>query len=234
MDEAFRLGALLASLLTAVRRGESYQEARALLAEERFSDPQLERRLERLTRRLYAQAAVLGYTVQGTILGGVTRIPPSVITAAGERAGEQARIVRGSLRRLRSGVLTGPVMLRWLEAVLDMNGKRGMDDGQREAARERGANWKTWVRIGPVADMREHSFLSGTTIPMDALFTLPSGARVYGPRDWERAPDPAEWVNCQHGLIYASEARARDLERALTPQPFSPARIRGGLIHGRK
>lgn len=232
MDEAFRLGMLLARLLAAAQRGASYQAARRLILAERLSDPALERALERYARRLYAQAAMLGYTIQGSILGGVSRIPPEVLALAAEGALEQAAVVRRSLGRL-SGA-SPPVMLRWLEMVSDQASKRGMDAGQREAAQERGANWKTWVRIGPVADMREHSFLSGATIPMDALFTLPSGARVYGPRDWERAPDPAEWVNCQHGLIYASEARARDLERALTPQPFSPARIRGGLIHGRK
>jgi hypothetical protein len=109
---------------------------------------------------------------------------------------------------------------------------QGHDSGSYGAAVEAEAGWKTWTRIMPRQTSRDHGMLNGASLPRDALFTLPNGKRVFGPRDWARDPDPGEWVNCGHGLVYSHRATAAQLEQALkiTPRgiPY-PEAIRRGL-----
>ncbi|RIH91642.1 hypothetical protein Mgrana_02452 [Meiothermus granaticius NBRC 107808] len=37
------------------------------------------------------------------------------------------------------------------------------------------------------------------------------GARVDGPHDWDHLPDPADWANCGHALIYVPDATREDV-----------------------
>ena len=106
----------------------------------------------------------------------------------------------------------------WLKLVVRAGVRGGWAEGAREAAQEAGAGFKTWVRTWPAKEPRDwHDALEGKTIPAKMLFTLPggpnAGRQVEAPHDWARLPDPAEWINCGHAVIYTPHARMRDLMR---------------------
>jgi len=104
----------------------------------------------------------------------------------------------------------------YLRLIVDVATRRGWTEGAEQAGREAGAMFKTWVRVYPVKEPRDwHSALEGTTIPEKGKFTLPGGPnrgqKVDAPHDWDSVPDPREWVNCGHAVIYTRQATWRDL-----------------------
>ena len=99
----------------------------------------------------------------------------------------------------------------YVDLVADIAVRRGWSEGAEAAAKEAGALWKTWVRVYPVRHPRDwHAALEGRTIPEKAKFVLPGGPnmgkRVDAPHDWDSVPDPAEWINCGHAVIYTPQA----------------------------
>jgi len=106
----------------------------------------------------------------------------------------------------------------WLKLTVRAGVRGGWADGAKEAADEAGAGFKTWVRVWPVKEPRDwHDALEGKTIPVNAKFVLPGGPNVgkevEAPHDWKSVPDPAEWINCGHAVVYTPHARMRDLVR---------------------
>lgn len=96
---------------------------------------------------------------------------------------------------------------------------QGTDSGSLAVAVEGGAEFKTWIRLFPREESRDHGMLNGVTIPRDSLFTLPNGVQVFGPRDWKNYPSPEEWINCGHGLVFSRDVTAQNLQRSLTITP---------------
>lgn len=106
----------------------------------------------------------------------------------------------------------------YVDLVADIAVRRGWGEGAQAAAKEAGALWKTWVRVYPVRHPRDwHTALEGRTIPERAKFTLPggpnAGRKVDAPHDWDSVPDPAEWMNCGHAVIYTPEATWKEVLR---------------------
>lgn len=106
----------------------------------------------------------------------------------------------------------------YVRLIADVATRRGWSQGAREAGRRGGARWKVWVRVYPAKHPRDwHAALEGQTLPETDLFILPggpnAGKRVSAPHDWDRVPDPAEWVNCGHAVIYVPHAQWKDLRR---------------------
>jgi len=106
----------------------------------------------------------------------------------------------------------------YVRLVADVAVRRGWSEGAEVAAREGGARWKTWVRVYPVREPRDwHVALEGQTIPERMKFPLPggpnAGRRVDAPHDWDSVPDPAEWINCGHAVIYTPAATWKDVLR---------------------
>ena len=117
------------------------------------------------------------------------------------------------------GVGTSPLSPRiYVRLVADVATRRGWSEGAEVAARKAEARWKTWIRVYPVREPRDwHVALEGQTIPETMKFTLPggpnAGQRVDAPHDWDAVPDPAEWINCGHAVIYTLQATWREVLR---------------------
>lgn len=158
-----------------------------------------EKALEAWIGEAYLQALLLGYTNQI----GLLDIAPSVgaVTAskalATQKAAQLAPTVLKALEK-------APELINLTENLLTYGAAiEGHTRGQQVAAETHSLPLKRWVRYRtPKTGKRKHSSLEGLTIPRDELFTLPSGAKVYGPHDWERYPKVSEWINCGHGLIF--------------------------------
>lgn len=173
-------------------------------------------------------------TLNGTLAGWAVATnylaleakPPARLVAASRQEAERLFAAMAPLYNLER-----PAVKERIRALILGGTLQGHDSGSYGAAVEAGAEWKTWTRIMPRRTSRDHGMLNGASLPRDALFTLPNGRRVFGPRDWRRDPDPEEWVNCGHGLIYSHRATAAQLEQALkiTPRgiPYPEALRRG-------
>jgi hypothetical protein len=106
----------------------------------------------------------------------------------------------------------------YVDLMADVAVRRGWSEGAETAAKEAGALWKTWIRVYPVKHPRDwHVALEGRTIPERAKFILPGGPnvgkRVDAPHDWDSVPDPREWMNCGHAVIYTLQATWREVFR---------------------
>lgn len=106
----------------------------------------------------------------------------------------------------------------YVRLIADVATRRGFSEGAEAAAREAGAAWKVWVRVYPARHSRDwHAALEGKTVLEREKFVLPggpnAGRRVDAPHDWDAVPDPAEWVNCGHAVIYVPSATWRDVMR---------------------
>jgi len=106
----------------------------------------------------------------------------------------------------------------YVRLVADVAARRGWSEGAEVAAEKGGARWKVWVRVYPVREPRDwHVALEGQTIPENVKFVLPggpnAGQRVDAPHDWDAVPDPAEWINCGHAVIYTPHATWKDVLR---------------------
>lgn len=77
--------------------------------------------------------------------------------------------------------------------------------------------FKTWVRMSrPVTThiRREHDYFNNTTLPLNAFFVL-RGTKIFGPHDWTRLPEPSEWINCHHQLIYSKATTQQELKNSI-------------------
>lgn len=156
-------------------------------------------------RAAYSTTASRMYAAQATVLGAAASPSQAAIRAmqAGMLDVETTalKLLTPAARlRLRDDPAAAA---RQLDLIMRTAAQRALDTASYHAALDAGAGRKTWVRMGSVREPRPHSSLEGVTIPIDAMFTLPGGERVNGPRDGNVGDWAAEWMNCGHGLIYS-------------------------------
>lgn len=169
----------------------------------------------------YTDGSLAGFYVHGSYLGAkdkdLTQGRLKNWIDRGQNFGEFA------VGRLEELVDTGSSfpLTRWAGLVGEAGVWRGQDDSALELGREYEVEWKTWVRVWARSEHRGwHDTLEGLTIPVDDFFSLPggknAGAKVYGPRDWDKLPRVGEWVNCGHALTFSKTATAADIRRNRT------------------
>ena len=100
----------------------------------------------------------------------------------------------------------------WISTAGTMQVFSGNDAGARANAAMLEAEYKRWVRAWDRKEKRPHSSLEGAVIPEADYFVLPSGGRVYGPRDWDNYPEPSEWINCGHALQYETRPNQEEID----------------------
>ena len=142
--------------------------------------------------------------------------PPARLERMIQRSAKWGNLVTARFQAVMVREKPGIDPRLWLKLVVRAGVRGGWTEGAREAAQEAGAGFKTWVRTWPAKEPRDwHDALEGKTVPAKMLFTLPggpnAGAKVEAPHDWRRVPDPGEWINCGHAVIYTPHARVRDL-----------------------
>lgn len=202
--EALRIGQLMDALLERLRRrGRRIAEALLLMVERGDLEP-----LRLFAFRGHWVSSMTGWTAQSLVLPVPTMPPTELQAALAEAADEWARLV---VSRVASVMGAGepPISPRlYVDVIADIAVRRGWHVGASAAAEEAGARSKTWVRVYPVRHPRDwHSALEGVTIPAGERFVLPGGPNagraVEGPHDWDSLPDPREWVNCGHAVVYS-------------------------------
>lgn len=163
----------------------------------------------------YLEGASTGWIVHGSYLGATANIPAPTVRTLKDLAVAQGQFAAGRFAALadEKGFTTLEELTRWATIAGEASVWKGQDDTSRILARQAEVEFKTWVRAFPREENRIHSVLEGLTIPIDDRFTLPSGVKVFGPRDWTSDPEPSEWVNCGHALTYSATATARDAEQ---------------------
>ena len=154
----------------------------------------------------YKIGARVGWKLTAEDAQRAAEMPRVILETVVERAKRQADDMQERIaERVRTTEVTGPQVAAQTRTAGEAGAWSGMDTGANEAAKTYQLRLKTWVRAYARQEKRPgHVALEGVTIPFDDLFELPSGARVWQPRDWARLPDPAEWVNCGHALRYSS------------------------------
>lgn len=147
------------------------------------------------------------------------RLERTIIRTLAENAREfavqmQARAVAvyGSQR--------GPDPKAYVNLLADVVARQSWTAGAEQAGEAGGARFKQWIRAYPSKRRRDwHDLLNGVSIPIAASFVLPGGpnrnASVDGPHDWARLPDPGEWINCGHAVIYLEQASAESVKKGL-------------------
>lgn len=162
--------------------------------------------------RTWMGGATTGYMVHGTYLEAPASMPPSLARPLAEQALQHGNWTATRIREtLADREVTQATVALLARASTEAAAWIGHDVAARGVANMMGAGFKRWVRSWPRKDEREHSVLEGQVLPEPELYTLPSGARVYGPRDWDRYPEPSEWINCGHALVYLREATVADV-----------------------
>lgn len=164
-----------------------------------------------LAARPFVASAVLGYYAEQELLE-LADLSPDLARAIAEAAGlfaqEVAHRAALAVRALPAGV-----MPQFADLVLTQGLAQGFELGTARAAAAAPADVplvKTWVRIHALKNPKDarpwHEALEGSAIDDEEMFRLPggpnAGALVKGPHDWDSVDDPAEWMNCQHGMIY--------------------------------
>lgn len=215
-----RLGALLDRLL-ARARGQAMRrtlhEYLAMLGRGEYA--RLRALLLGWSARTHLDAQLAAWAVHSAWLDIPTIPPQDALNLLSERS---LRFGQDVVARVAAHYGTGeggrldPRL--YVRLMADVAVRRGWEEGASEAAREAEAQWKTWVRVYPVREPRDwHARLEGATIPADRKFVLPGGPNrgreVMAPHDWDRLPDPREWVNCGHAVIYTPAAQWKDLRR---------------------
>jgi hypothetical protein len=113
----------------------------------------------------------------------------------------------------------------YLNLLAGITVRAGYHGGAEAAGEAGGARFKMWIRSysGRGEHRHWHDALNGATIPAGAKFILPggpnAGTKVDGPHDWDSLPDPADWANCGHALIYVPDATREDVLKGVR---FSP------------
>jgi hypothetical protein len=139
-------------------------------------------------------------------------IPPSVLDQLQSQANQNAGLLRSKLVAYLEEDITPAQVANWIKTAGQMQVFSGNDAGSRAAATIYEAEYKRWVRAWERREKRPHSSLEGAVILEEAFFILPSGARVYGPRDWDNYPEPSEWINCGHALQYERRPNQEELD----------------------
>lgn len=199
-----RLGEIMDELIRRLRRrGRRIAEALLLMVERDNLEP-----LQAFAFRGHFISSMTGWTTQSLVLP-IPSVPNVDIQAELARvADEWSRLVAARAAAVL-GAAEPPIAPRlYVDVIADIAVRRGFHVGAEVAAEEGRATRKTWVRVYPVRHPRDwHAALEGTTIPITARFRLPGGpnmgAEVDGPHDWDSVPDPAEWVNCSHAVVYS-------------------------------
>lgn len=202
--EALRIGRLMDALLERLRRrGRTIAEALLLMVERGDLEP-----LHFYAWRGHWIASMTGWSAQSLVIPIPTMPPTEIQAALAQAADEWARMVVSRVSATL-GQEKPPIAPRlYVDVVADIAVRRGWHVGASAAAEEGDATRKTWVRVYPVRHPRDwHAALEGTTIPASERFRLPGGPNagrlVEGPHDWDSLPDPREWVNCGHAVIYS-------------------------------
>ncbi|WP_287418160.1 hypothetical protein [Oceanithermus sp.] len=160
----------------------------------------------------WMSGALTGYMVHGAYLEAPASMPPSLARPLAEQALEHADWTAARIREtLADREATIAVVSLLARSSTEASAWMGHDTAARGVANMMEAGFKRWVRSWPRKEEREHSSLEGQVLPEPELFTLPSGARVYGPRDWDRYPESSEWINCGHALVYLREVTPADV-----------------------
>ena len=179
----------------------------------------------------YMRGRAIGYQVHGRMLGASATIPVAVAVAWREAARRHATGL--TMRAMRTfderGDITRVFVRTYANELTRQTTWAGQDDTFKDLGRAFDVEFKRWVRAWPRTTTRDwHDELEDVVIPVDDLFTLPAhpdnpdpGAQVYGPRDWERAPSAANWMNCGHALAFETRPERADLDRA-TPTVYDP------------
>ena len=227
-SELLALGRIMAPALLSAR-----QRARARITTALGKPTSLSRAIVSVFGSAYLDGVDAAIAVFGSELG-VTRaainndltraLTDRMLTAVGVA---QSRALRQVELEIGGNVTVSELVSR-LEAAAQSMVWQGQDEEAATIGRLAEAEWKTWVRAFARDENRDHhDDLNGVSIPIDDLFNL-SGVGVYGPRDWNRLPDPGEWMNCGHALDYKMVANAEDLEPTLRDRNvvFAPARVR--------
>ena len=156
-------------------------------------------------REAYRIGAQVGWRLTSGEVERRAAMPREILDLVIARSRQQADDLQRRLAdRALNTPITGPQIANQTLVAGESSVWSGMDTGSEQAARTYRLQLKTWVRAYERKEKRpSHVALEGVTIPLDDLFVLPSGARVYQPRDWQNLPDPAEWVNCGHALRFS-------------------------------
>lgn len=166
----------------------------------------------------YASGVTVGWVVHGAILGAPLDLSPAEVREWRERAMRHGDLIANRVQVIASHEPTIAELRSHVLRAGEASVWSGQDDAGEHVATLAEAAWKEWVRAWPRTEHRDHhDALEGVVIPEEHLYTLPggnsAGAQVYGPRDWERVPDPGEWLNCGHALAYHRDVTEEDLER---------------------
>jgi len=160
----------------------------------------------------WMSGALTGYMVHGAYLEAPASMPPSLAQPLAEQALQHGEWTATRIRdSLEDREVTQAVVALLARSSTEASAWMGHDIVARGVANMMEAGFKRWVRSWPRKEEREHSVLEGQVLPESELFTLPDGRLVYGPRDWDRVPDPGEWINCGHALVYLREATVADV-----------------------
>jgi len=201
-----RLNNVFARLEKQVLSSGLYKRTRSLIAGGQHN-------VSNLMYTIFTTATLAGYAFQQEVFKQPSAITRAALEQWRDEATDYARARQSTASTLLPSLVTASA-LYWLAIAAGQGMKQGFGNGQRSSADENDAQFKTWVRTARRFEPRRHSNLEGVTLPIDSLFRLPNGSRVYQPHDWERYPNPAEWVHCGHGLIYTQTATRQDLQRA--------------------
>ena len=182
----------------------------------------------------YMRGRAIGYQVHGRMLGASATIPVAVAVAWREAANRYATGL--TMRAMRTfderGDITRVFVRSYATELTRQTTWAGQDDTFKDLGRAFDVEFKTWVRAWPRTTTRDwHDELEdGKAIPVDHLFTLPDhpknpsppGTQVYGPRDWERAPEAGQWMNCGHALAFETRPTAENTENPRGSPIYDP------------
>ena len=171
--------------------------------------------------RAYIRGRQVGYTVHGRTLGLPRSVPARVIRRWRDAGLLWANAIQTRVMETfdaRDDV-TALFVRSYAVGVTTQATWSGNDEMFKDLGRATSVEFKRWVRAWPRDEHRDwHDDLNDVVIPVDDLFTLPggpnAGSQVYGPRDWNRVSDPADWMGCGHALAFETKPAAADVDRA--------------------
>ena len=165
----------------------------------------------------YLDGRETGYVVHGSYLGAPRSIPAQTYRAWKDEALTHGEFVARRFEQVLSAKEN--VTAQFLGHYASISGEqaawKGQDTEAEALAKLSEVEFKEFTRAWAREEEREHSNLEGVVIPVDDLFTLPSGERCWGPRDWDSVPDPSEWINCGHALRFFRQVTRDQLDRTL-------------------
>lgn len=103
------------------------------------------------------------------------------------------------------------------EILTDFVFNSSFAESSKEIAETFELPFKTWVRLSrPVTThiRVDHDSLNNTTLPINSFFVL-KGTKIYGPHDYKNLPEPSEWINCHHQLLYSRATKTQDLKKSI-------------------